>query len=101
MAYKLKGERTDLAKEFRACPYGRHSPELDAALGVLRMADPNGKLIVVCTRRGREWAVAHLEGEPPHAVMHHDLVFSSIEEAEWSVFKRRWQIVTGVDLDVD
>ena len=101
MTYKLNSERTDLAEEFRAKPYGHHSVELDAALNVLRGADSDGKLILVCTHRGREWAVAHLEGDPARAVIHHDLIFSSVEEAQWAVFKHRWKTVTGVELDVD
>ena len=101
MTFELDGERTDLAREFKAQPYGSHSAELAAALAALRGADPEGKLILVCTQRGLEWPVAHLEGDPPRAILHRDLIFSSIEQAQWAVFKRRWKALTGVEPDVD
>lgn len=101
MPCELKNTDTQLAEEFRAQPYGRHSPALEAALDRLRMVNPDGKFIVVCTDRGREWTVAHLVGEPPRAVLHPELVFASTEEAEWAVFKRRWKHMRGVEPDVE
>lgn len=101
MTFRLTADRGDLALEFKAKPYGHHSPELEAALGQLRMVNPDGKMILVCTRPGREWTVAYLEGDPPRAVLNSDLVFSSLEQAEWAVFKLRWKSLTGSPLDVD
>jgi hypothetical protein len=93
--------RTDLAREFHTQPYGRHSPDLEAVLDRLRMVNPNGKFMLVCTQRGREWTVAHLTDEPPRAVLHRELVFDNTPDAERAVFRLRWKIVTGSEPNVD
>lgn len=101
MPFRLQASRSDLAAEFKARPYGDHSPELEAALDQLRLLNPEGKIILVCTQPGREWTVAHLEGDPPTAVLHSDLAFSSTEQAEWAVFTLRWKWLTGAEPDID
>lgn len=89
MVFKPTSDRLDLAAEFKSKPYGHHSPELEAALDQLRMANPEGKFILLCTRPGHEWTVARLTGDPPRAELHTDLVFESLEQAEWAVFRLR------------
>ena len=99
--FELKADRTDLAREFKANLYGIHSPELQAALDQLRMVNPQGKMILVCTKPGREWVLAELRGDPLRAQLRDDMVFSSLEEAEWAVFKLRWLLLTGSELAID
>ena len=101
MVFKPTSDRRDLAAEFKSKPYGHHSPELEAALDQLRLVNPEGKIILVCTRPGREWTVAHLAGDPPTALLHTDLVFESLEQAEWVVFKIRWEHLTGNKLEAE
>ena len=98
--FEINPEDTHLALEFKAKPYGHHSPELEAALDVLRSVNPQGKLIVVRTGE-QEWTIAHLEGDPPEAVLHEELRMPSPEAAEWAVFKIRWAAVTGKTLEID
>ena len=98
---KLSADRIELAREFRDHPYGVHSPELKAALDQLRLVHPNGKLILVCTRPGREWTLAELRGEPLRAHLREDMMFTSLEDAEWAVFKLRWRILTGEELALE
>ena len=45
MRFHLQANRSDLAVEFKAQPYGHHSPELEAALDQLRLINPKGKII--------------------------------------------------------
>ena len=97
--FQLTADRLDLAREFRHNPYGVHSPELQAALDRLRLVNPDGKMILVCTKQNREWVVAELRGTPLRAHMRNDLVFDSLEDAEWAVFKLRWCHLTGGNLD--
>jgi hypothetical protein len=97
--FTLTADRVELATEFRCNPYGIHSPELQAALDRLRLVNPDGKMVLVCTIPNREWVVAELRGEPLRAHMRDDLVFDSPEGAEWAVFKLRWQCLTGGSLD--
>ena len=99
--FKLSADRTDLAREYRENLYGVHGPELQAALDELRLVNPNGKMILVCTKPGREWTLAELRGDPLRAHLRDDMVFTSLEDAEWAVFKLRWRIVTGEDPSVD
>jgi hypothetical protein len=97
--FALTADRLDLAKEFRSNPYGVKSPELQAALNQLRLVNPNGKMILVCTKPNREWTVAELRGTPLAPHLRKDLVFASPGEAEWAVFKLRWNYLTGGRLD--
>lgn len=99
MTFLLTADRLDLAREFRRNPYGVHSPELHAALCSLRLVNPHGKMILVCTRPNAEWVVAELRGTPLRAHRRNDLVFNSVEDAEWAVFKIRWRLMTGSALD--
>jgi hypothetical protein len=97
--YEIDGTRADLAREFLEKPYGIHSPELKAALDVLRLVHPNGKLILICTKPNREWSLAELAGDPVRAKLLPGMVFNDLANAERAVFKMRWRLVTGVDLD--
>ena len=99
--FKLTGDRIDLAREFRDRPYGIHSPALQAALEQLSLVNPNGKMLLVCTRPGREWTLAEIPGDPPRAHLRADMVFESVEDAEWAVFKLRWQVLIGEALELD
>ena len=99
--FRLTADRVDLAKEFSSNPYGIHSPELQAALDQLRLANPNGKMILVCTKPNQEWIIAELRGDPLRAHFRNDLVFNSIEDAEWAVFKLRWRHMIGSELMLD
>ena len=99
--FKLTGDRIDLAREFRDRPYGIHSPAPQAALEQLWLVNPNAKMLLVCTRPGREWTLAEIPGDPPRAHLRGDMVFESVEDAEWAVFKLRWQVLIGEALELD
>jgi hypothetical protein len=92
-------KRIDLAAEFRARPFGRHSPELQALLNVMRLAENCQNLILVATEPGR-WVLGERlpDGRPPR--LYEDRVFATIEDAEWAAFRRRWQALTGEELDL-
>jgi len=81
----------DLVREFRACPIGHHSPALARILSHLRAGPMQGKYCLICIRPHREWVIARLSGVRGTApVVQDNRVFSSVEEAEWEVFKLRW-----------
>jgi len=82
--------------EFRRRPIGHHSPGLMRLLTVMRQ-DPSGRqIILVCRKPFREWVLAEMppKREDPITI-ETDPVFTSREEAEWEVFRRRWQKLTG------
>ncbi len=98
--YEIDPDRKDLVEEFRKTPVGHHSPELQKVMNRLRAERFPGKHVLICTRPYQEWRLARLSGvrgEPPEVV--EGVVYTTIEEAEWEVFKIRWKAETGEDLD--
>ena len=93
--FAIDPRRTDLALEFRRRPFGPHSPELQAVLNVLRGSRHCQNLLLVCTRPHAEWMLAEKQpdGQPPR--LFPDVVFTSLEAAEWHAFRVRWEAVTG------
>jgi hypothetical protein len=100
LMYTIDPNRLDLVEEFRGNPYGPHSPELALLVNRLRLVPMEQRHILVCTRRGREWAVAKMptvRGERLELV--EGAVFGDYAAAVWAIFRLRWQAVTGEALD--
>jgi hypothetical protein len=98
--FRIDPNRLDLAREFRERPFGIHSPDLQAVLTVMRSAPIDGKHVLVCTHPHRRWVLARMRLDPPRAELT-DTVFTCLEEAEWTVFRLRWQEHTGMPLVMD
>jgi len=58
--YAIDPERLDLAREFKACIYGRHSGELQRVLNRMRGGVNAGRYVIICTKRHREWVLARM-----------------------------------------
>jgi hypothetical protein len=101
MTYKIDPRRDrEVVDEFRQNPIGHHSPNLQRVLNTLRGGPLKGKYLLVCTRPHREWVLARhpgARGEPIELLREH--TFGSKEEAEWAVFRLRWQAHTGEELN--
>jgi hypothetical protein len=102
MVYKIEPQ-TDrqYIEEFRQQPIGAHSPGLQRLLNILRH-DPSGwQVILVCRRPFAEWVLGRM---PPNRAYPTQIeaasVFTSREEAEWEVFRRRWRAHTGEDINL-
>ena len=97
MTQAIDPGRLDLAAEFHAKPFGRHSPELQALLNIMRRAENCQDLILVAIEPGR-WVLGERlpDGQPPRLLM--DEIFSSLEAGEWAAFRRRWRALTGQEL---
>lgn len=95
--------RLDLVEEFRRAPRGPHGEELQKLLHRLRWAGDfeagAGRYVLVVRTPGKEWQLGRLPRErgKPIEVMGNRL-FTSIAEAEWEVFKLRWEALTGKKL---
>jgi hypothetical protein len=89
--------RLDLAAEFRARPFGRHSPALQAVLNVMRRPEHCQDLILVSVEPGK-WVLGRRlpDGKPPELFT--DQVFTRLEDGEWEAFRRRWKALTGREL---
>jgi hypothetical protein len=97
MTPAIDPRRLDLAAEYRAKPFGRHSPELQALLNVMRRAENCQDLILVSVAPGK-WVLGQRlpDGQPPRLFA--DRVFDSLEDGEWEAFKRRWRALAGEEL---
>jgi hypothetical protein len=91
--------RLDLAAEYRARPFGRHSPELQTVLDTMRRAENCQDLILVGIG-GNRWMLGERRprGEPPRLFT--EEIFSRIEDGEWAAFKRRWRTLSGSALEL-
>lgn len=97
MVYKIDPERDrQYIEEFRRKPIGAHSPGLMRLLTVMRQ-DPSGfQVILVCRKPFAEWVLATMPPNRADPIVVEDApIFTSREEAEWEVFRRRWRKFTG------
>ncbi len=100
--YEIDPTRLDLVEEFRRNPRGPHGTDLQKLLHRMRWAgDPEegGRYILLVQEPGRRWMLARLprrRGAPIEPIPNQ--IFTSLEAAEWEVFKRRWRALTGQEL---
>ena len=95
----LDPARIDLALEFRASPFGIRSPELAVLLNRMRSLPLDGKHLLIETIKGEQWMLARMVGTPPNKIESSpEHVFHSFAEAEWFVFKLRWEQLCGEPL---
>jgi hypothetical protein len=102
MGYRIDPDR-DRAyiEEFRKEPVGRHSPGLQRILNTMRF-DPAGRqVILVCRKPFAEWVIGEMPASRDDPLTVEDEpVFTSREEAEWEVFRRRWRRLTGESINM-
>lgn len=99
--FEFDPRRTDLALEYKARPYGEHSPDLQYLLNLMRKPGDRSFYLLVETEPYRQWTLAIKAPdslEPPRLT---NSVFTSLEEAEWAVFKLRWKALAGADCPID
>ena len=102
MVYKIEAQADrQYIEEFRQKPVGAHSPGLQRLLNILRH-DPSGwQVILVCRRPFAEWVLGRMPPDRADPIQIEDTpVFTSREEAEWEVFRRRWRAHTGEDINI-
>ena len=91
----------DLALEYRTSPRGPFSPELQRILDGMRMTPVKGRYALVAIEPFKRWGLVRLSGirgVPPSPV--EGVVYSSMADAEWDLFKRRWKALTGIAVTV-
>ncbi len=99
--YRITDADLPFAAEFKARPVGFHSPGLQRVLNVLRGGPKAGKFVLVVQEPFMKWVLGRMpsgRGEPVEILEGQE--FTSLEEAEWAVFKRRWVAQTGRELDL-
>jgi hypothetical protein len=98
--YQFDPGALDLAREFRSQPVGQRSPALERLLTLMRGGPMAGKYCLICLEPYEQWVMARLSGvRGVGPTIIESPVFTSIQEGEWAVFKRRWKDLGGPDLD--
>jgi len=98
--YQIDPDRLDLLEEFKARPFGEHSPDLQYMLNQLRRDTGDEFPVLVMTKPYEQWTLAWMKTgviAPPRRT---NTTFDSIEQAEWEVFKIRFKAATGRDCPV-
>lgn len=96
--FKVSDADRRVIEEFKKCPVGHHSPELQQVLNKFRGAPMADKYCLVTLKPFKKWQLAMTTGDRAQPVKLLDKTFDSIEEAEWHVFKLRWKMYTGETL---
>ena len=99
--YRITEDDLPYAAEFKARPIGYHSPGLQRVLNVLRGGPKASKYVLVVRVPFERWVLGRLPAERGQAVeILEGQEFTDLEEAEWAVFKLRWNAHTGRELDL-
>jgi hypothetical protein len=89
-------DRLDLVEEFRRAPRGPHGEELQKLLHRMRWSGVGGRYVLVTLEPGRRWVLGRLPGTRGTPVeTWPNRVFIDLAEAEWEVFRIRWEALTG------
>jgi hypothetical protein len=91
-----------LAAEFKVRPFGPHSGELQRLLVRIRSQPVAGRYALHTIVPHREWALIKLGPARGGKIeLVENVRYTSPEEAEWDVFKRRWREMTDLPLEID
>ena len=102
MTYKIDPDRDrHYIEEFRQQPIGAHSPGLQRLLNLLRYDPAGWQVILVCRRPFAQWVLGRMPPDRADPIeIEKEPVFTSREEAEWEVFRRRWRAHTGEEINM-
>lgn len=90
--------RLDLAREFRANPYGEHSPDLQYLLLLMRRPSDKPFHMLLVDRTNERWTLGTIDPSGRFPPRRTNVVFTDLKEAEWHVFKLRWAAMAGEEL---
>ena len=94
--YPIDPSRLDLVEEFHSRPRGPHSDALQKVLHRMRWSGASGRWVLITLEPNRRWMLGRLPGERGVPIeTFPNRVFTRIEDAEWEVFRMRWEALTG------
>ena len=99
--FRFDKTRLDLAREFRARPFGEHSPDLQYLLHLMRRPSDRPFHVLMIDRPGERWTLALLEPGGKSPPRRTNTVFTDLKEAEWHVFRLRWAMLAGEELPIE
>jgi len=98
---KLCQDVARLAQEFRASPHGRHSVDLQRVLNRMRSEPFAGHYVLIQETKEVPYRLARLGPTPADPISYTGDTFVTLEDAEWAVFKLRWQTLFGTQAPVE
>ena len=99
--YRITDDDLEYVAEFKAQPFGYHSPGLQRVLNTMRCGTKAGKYVLVVREPFKRWVLGRLpavRGRPVEIMQGRE--FTSLEDAEWAIFELRWKALTGRDLEL-
>ncbi len=97
--FQIDASRLDLVEEFRAKPKGPHSDALQKVLHRMRWAGVAGRWVLITLEPNRRWMLGRLPAQRGKPIENFpNRVFTSVEDAEWEIFRLRWEALTGTKL---
>ena len=82
--------------------WGPYSLALQQILDKMRTTPLKGRFVILIKKPFKEFQLAQLSGirgRNPEIVK--GVIYKSIAEAEWDIFKRRWFFLTGIKVTVE
>ena len=102
MTFRVDPSRLDLAVEFKANIYGRHSGDLQRILNAFRSEPQAGQYVLIRRGPARSLGAGRIRSAArATAAATRARSSQTTAEAEWAVFKLRWKRHTGQDLALD
>jgi hypothetical protein len=99
--FPIDPDRLDLVEQFRRSPKGPHGDELQKVLHRMRWAGEARRYCVLVIEPGKRWMLGRLpEKRGGRIERFANVIFTSAADAEWEVFRRRWETLTGRTLPV-
>lgn len=97
MVYRIDADSDRVyIDEFRKKTIGAHSPGLQRVLNIMRLYKGGDQYVLVCRKRFAEYVIGRMPPDRADMIeIEDDVVFTTREEAEWELFRRRWQEHTG------
>jgi N,N-dimethylformamidase len=92
--------RLDLAREFRASPFGEHSPDLQYLLNLMRRPSDQPFYMLFVDKMNARWTLGVMDPTRRSPPQRTNVVFDDLHAAEWHVFKRRWAALAGEELPI-
>ena len=100
--HRIDASRLDLARQFRDKPFGPHGTELQKVLKILRWDPIDDRIVCVQPERNGRWQLARNTGRKGSPIEIFDGPgFATPAEAQWAIFRRRWERHTGQELRLD
>lgn len=87
--------RLDLAAEFKASPSGPHSQDLQHLLKLLRWEPATHRYVATQLQSDGPWFLALTGPKRTPVKIYNAISFESETQANWTVFRKRWQQKTG------